>query len=250
MKPEVSIITCSLEPTLLNRTFNSINSQGFSAWEWIVVSPEPTNELDKFKTKIDFSEKLISITDQKKGIYAAMNLGASASNTNYLVFLNEGDEFYNSESLGHLINSVKGRAWAYGAMEKMDSLKNVNRQYSFQPYNRLLHRLGWKYVPHPSSIVSRLSFENVGGFNVNEVISADQELFLKLSLISKPGLTRAVIAIFHLGGSSSRSVKEAMRDARRISNSIFGPFISWTYIDKLFWKVNEWLKVLLKALFS
>ena len=250
MNPIVSIITCSLATNLIERTFVSIQKQCFSDWEWILVTPEKDKEVERIKNEFEYSEKIKVVLDDKQGIYAAMNLGARSSGGQYLVFLNEGDEFHDSQGLYNLIEAVKGKDWAFGGMLKVSSLYDKQKFYKFRPYSRTLHRFGWKYVPHPSSIVSRKAFEAVGGFNIRERIAADQELFLRASQISKPGISKEVISQFHLGGSSSRSVSSAMKDAKRISNTVFGPILGIKFVDDILWNLNVSLKSILKRMSS
>jgi len=246
MTPTVSIITCSLNPELLSRTFDSILTQNFSDWEWTIVSPYSIDKVSKAVKTNDSAKKVQVVLDRKEGIYAAMNIGVNSSNGELLVFLNEGDEFYNSQSLNHLVDMLDGKPWGYGLLQKIDAIANQKTFYKFLPYNQLLHRFGWKYVPHPSSIVSRIAFTSAGGFNVDEATSADQEFFLRISRISRPATTNKTISKFYLGGSSSRSVTEAMNDSKRISNSIFGPILGSRVIDNIFWKLNGALKSIIK----
>lgn len=250
MNPTVSIITCSLATNLLERTFVSIQTQSFSDWEWIVVTPEKDREVERIIKDFEYIEKIKVVLDDKQGIYAAMNLGARSSGGQYLVFLNEGDEFHDSKGLYNLIEAVKGKEWAYGGMLKVSSFYDKRKFYKFRPYSRTLHRFGWRYVPHPSSMVSRRVFEALGGFNIRERIAADQELFLRVSQISKPGVSKEVISQFHLGGSSSRSVRSAMKDAKRISNTVFGPILGIKIVDDLLWNLNVYLKSILKRMSS
>ena len=183
-------------------------------------------------------------------IALAMNAGAKVACGEYLVFLNEGDEFSSKMSLEILGNVGMKRDWAYGAYIKRSDSFRKDALYKFNPYSIYLHRFGWRYVPHPASIITKKLFDSLKGFDISERVAADQKLFLQASQISSPGVTDEIISTFSLGGSSSRSVREAMHDARRISNATFGYFLKSRALDYLFWKANAKIKAFLKLFFS
>jgi glycosyltransferase involved in cell wall biosynthesis len=250
MSPEVSIITCSLSGKELSRTINSVLAQDFTDYEIVIVAPSDNLQISELQTKHEIKNKLVIILDSKAGIYSAMNAGAQAARGKFLLFLNEGDELSKSSSLNVLREVSFGKDWAYGSILKRDISAGTTSVYHFAPYRRMLHRFGWKYVPHPSSIITKRLFDSLKGFDISEPIAADQKLFLRASQISSPGVTKEIISTFSLGGSSSRSVREAMHDARRISNAVFGYVLRSRLLDNVFWKANAKLKATLKRFVS
>jgi glycosyltransferase involved in cell wall biosynthesis len=248
MSPKFAIITCSLDGRDLQRTVDSIISQSFRDFEVVIVAPQDNHAAFKFSKKLKESVRSTLVNDPRYGVYGAMNAGAEVANGEYLIFLNEGDEFNSHKSLELLNNASKKRDWAYGAYIKRSRTFQQDAVYKFNPYSIFLHRFGWKYVPHPASIISRKLFEDLRGFDASETIAADQKLFLKAAQISKPGVTDEVISIFYLGGSSSRSTLEAMKDSKRISNEIFGYMFRNRIMDSILWKLNVVTKRCLKLL--
>ena len=250
MSPEVSIITCSLSGKELSRTINSVLAQDFTDYEIVIVAPSDNLQISELQTKHEIKNKLTIILDSKAGIYSAMNVGAQAARGKLLLFLNEGDELSKSSSLNVLREVLFGKDWAYGSILKRDISAGTTSVYRFAPYRRILHRFGWRYVPHPSSIITKRLFDSLKGFDISERIAADQKLFLQASQISSPGVTKEIISTFSLGGSSSRSVREAMHDAKRISNAVFGYVLRSRLLDTVFWKANAKLKAILKHFVS
>lgn len=250
MSPEVSIITCSLTGKELSRTIKSVLAQDFTDYEIVIVAPRDNLEINELQTKYELKNRLSIIVDSKVGIYSAMNAGAHAATGKFLLFLNEGDELSTGSSLNALRAVSIDKDWAYGSILKRDLSTGRENIYCFAPYRRMLHRFGWRYVPHPSSFITKELFNSLKGFDISERVAADQKLFLQASQISSPGVTDKIISTFSLGGSSSRSVREAMYDARRISNATFGYFLKSRALDYLFWKANTKTKAFLKLFFS
>lgn len=246
MSPKFSIISCSLDGKDLQRTIDSIAAQSFRDFEVVIVAPKANCIALELSRTLKQSLKSTLVNDPKNGVYEAMNAGAKAACGEYLVFLNEGDEFSSKMSLEILGNVGMKRDWAYGAYIKRSNSFLKDSLYKFNPYSIFLHRFGWRYVPHPSSIISKKLFEELNGFDTCEKIAADQKLFLKAARISVPGVTDEIISIFYLGGSSSRTTAMAMMDARRISNEIFGFAFGNKSIDSVLWKLNVATKLFLK----
>jgi len=250
MSPKFSIISCSLNGRDLRRTVTSISVQNFEDYEVIIVAPKDNSNASEYVKELNKSINATLVNDPKFGVYEAMNAGAKVATGEFLIFLNEGDEFSSQISLRILSDISIKKDWAYGSYIKRNQSLNKETLYKFIPYSNFLHRFGWKYIPHPSSIISKKLFEKLNGFDVSETIAADQKLFLRAAQVSKPGVTDEVISIFYLGGSSSRPVLKAMMDAKRISNEIFGFTLNSRLIDSIVWILNIALKRFLKLFVS
>ena len=74
----------------LQKTIESVVSQSFKDFEWIVIdggSNDGSRELiERYAESISYW-----VSEPDKGIYNAMNKGIKASNGDYLLFLNSGD---------------------------------------------------------------------------------------------------------------------------------------------------------------
>jgi len=89
----------------LKATSDSLLSQEYSIWEWIVVdggSQDGTVEL------IESLADHIAFWSSKpdKGLYDAMNKGLDHCRNDYVVFLNSGDTFYDNGTLGFVAKAV------------------------------------------------------------------------------------------------------------------------------------------------
>ena len=96
MNPILSIITiCKNEP-YIDETCKSILNQSNQNFEWIVIDGASTDntldKLSKYKKRMD-----IFISEEDNGVYSAMNKGINHAHGKYLLFMNGGDLFYNTE---------------------------------------------------------------------------------------------------------------------------------------------------------
>ncbi len=91
---KLSIITVNLNnKDGLQKTIDSVISQTFKDFEWIVIDGGST---DGSKELIEKYSDYISywVSEPDKGIYNAMNKGIKVAKGDYLEFLNSGDIFF------------------------------------------------------------------------------------------------------------------------------------------------------------
>jgi len=171
------------------------------------------------------------------GIYSAQNFGLHKVKTRLMLILNGGDSLVSPISLENLINRIGNRDWGYGACRFVDPDLGSSKVYKHLNYSRLLHRLGLKFVPHPSVIVDAAKARKFGGFDLKYKIAADQKMMLQFANSSAPVTIPDTIANFELGGASSRKSSEIVSDFKNISNEIFGYFFNSKTVDKIVWWV-------------
>jgi len=79
-------------------TKESVFSQSFLSYEWIVIDGESNDGTVNFLEQCD-QDRLTWVSEKDEGIYDAMNKGIIKSRGEYLVFLNAGDVFPSSDTL-------------------------------------------------------------------------------------------------------------------------------------------------------
>ena len=93
--PFISIITIVFRDLNgLKRTKNSVFSQTYLNFEWIVVDGGSVDGTVEFLKKAD-DFRIVWVSERDCGIYDAMNKGIVLSSGEYVVFLNAGDTFPN-----------------------------------------------------------------------------------------------------------------------------------------------------------
>ena len=168
-----------------------------------------------------------------EGVYKAMNYALEQIHEGHVLFLNSGDSIASESALNSLTTSCQPNRWGYGRAVISNDTSACQREYRFRPYVRLLHLLGLKYVPHPSSIVPISLIKNLGLFDLQYPIAADQKLLLQCSLISKPVVLNLSVSNFKLGGISTRTASEIVKDFRSISRDVLpeSHFLNWPLLN-------------------
>ena len=228
----LSIIVCSKNNRVqLERTLSSLSP--IKDFEIIAV----LNGYDSKTVKAlkNFFNSVTFIIDESNGLYNAMNQGAKVSSGNYLMFLNAGDELYSQQSLKILVEEAVKRnsKWAFGQIMMMK--KNGKfRLTNLKNYSPFLHKFSVQFVPHPACIFQNELFSSFGGYDSNYEIIADQKLCLQFSRIELPLVSNELISLFNLGGASSRSNIEIVKDFRILSQEFHNQILTRFFSNIIF----------------
>lgn len=105
MKVCFSVVTVVLNDVDgLKKTKDSLIRQSYKSFEWIVRDGGSTDDMAAFLESLSDGVKWASQTDQ--GIYDAMNQGVFMCSGDYVVFMNAGDIFYDSEALAKVAEAL------------------------------------------------------------------------------------------------------------------------------------------------
>lgn len=206
IQPKISVITINYNNRQgLEKTLKSVVSQSFKNFEYIVIDGDSTDgskdSIENYASEIEYW-----VSEPDSGIYNAMNKGIEAAKGEYLLFLNSGDEFYETSSLEKAIPYLNGEDIIYGNLEIVDDEKNFIKNYSSQ---LSLHYFYIDALPHPGSFIKKTAFDNVGMYDENLKIVSDWkwffEAFAKHSLQWK--YIPVVVSRFYMDGVSSNMDK-------------------------------------------
>lgn len=89
----------------LRSTYNSIWSQKCRDFEWIVIDGASTDGTKTYLEKLN-NENTTWISEPDNGIYDAMNKGLDIAKGEYMIFLNSGDTFSDSDVLDKIKKSI------------------------------------------------------------------------------------------------------------------------------------------------
>lgn len=204
----------------LERTLKSIQAQQRNLFEWLVIDGNSTDGTQAFLKNNTFQpDRCISEPDN--GIYDAMNKGLALARGEYLVFLNAGDTFYDTDTLSivmQAINNQKNPDFVYGdAIEK-----NSGNAMNLRPSRSLQHRFIGMFTHHQSMYYSNaLIRKHHLIFDTSFSVAADYKFtceFLNVSTselyIPKP------LSIFGLGGISSVHWQKSIQEQWRIRRDV------------------------------
>lgn len=175
---KLSIITVNFNNINgLMKTLNSVLSQSFIDFEWIVIdggSSDGSKELlIQNKDKIDYW-----ISEPDKGIYNAMNKGIQKATGEYCQFLNSGDYYIDSKVLEHVFSDENLADVNYGDQWCINTDGEVIERRSY-PNKMSLSYLFRSPLGHQASFIKT---EEVKRHLYKEQykISADRAFFLEL----------------------------------------------------------------------
>jgi len=219
---KISIITVvKNDITHIEETLNSCISQSNVNKEIIVVdglSDDGTSEIIyKYKDEIT-----LYLRESDKGIYDAMNKGASHATGDWIIFMNSGDVFYNNDSLEKLdldsfrSYSVIACSWAErGAEHEVFHGRNSIRYSMPASHQSLIIK---------TELVKKLMF------NIKYRVGADYDLVCRILKGNEHKLIvlKQPIAIVRPDGYG-RNLEIYLKDYHRIIFNIFGiyPYLKY-----------------------
>ena len=222
--PALTIITvCRNEPNI-ERTCESIVSQTWQDFEWIVVDGASTDGtldiLEKYKDRID-----VFVSEPDTGIFNAMNKGIRLAHGEFLNFMNGGDEFVSPRTLETVFSGTTKQYRGYGvvfgdAIIEKDGRRNL---VSF-PRERAITRLvveGFS-INHQAAFIRRDLFQKFGPYDESFRIIADFKKFLVLikNKISFLNLEFPV-SIFNLDGVSQQNRTATVTEKQAAATAVF-----------------------------
>lgn len=204
----------------LAKTFQSVFSQTFGKFEYIVIDGDSTDAtlrvIKLYENSIDFH-----LSEKDHGPYDAMMKGARLANGRYVIYMNAGDEFAEITSLADAMESCPEDAeFIYGhyyyveanRIVKLKLVRDLDMTYQTL-INGYLTPLWHSGRPcHQSSIVAKDLILKIG-FDPTFTIAADHNLaYEACAQCAKTYHTNTVISKYFSGGLSSKMHSQCVRD--------------------------------------
>jgi len=179
---KLSVITINYNNCIgLEKTIKSVAMQSSKDFEWIVIDGAST---DGSKELLENYNDLINywISEPDNGIYNAMNKGIKVSKGDYLLFLNSGDCFYNSNVVTSFYNYSGREDIIYGDI-MYEIPKGHFRKQSLYKSNITICDFWNHTIPHQASFIKKTAFEKYGYYNEEIKVSADWFFYLKSIIV-------------------------------------------------------------------
>lgn len=184
---KLSIITINYNNAVgLKKTIQSVFSQSFHEFEYIIIdggSTDGSSEIIK-----QHSEKITYwVSEPDKGIYNAINKGISKATGDYLIFLNSGDCFFDTNSIQNCYNFMTkfsgadiyyGDIFVVNTNGKGDYLKKLPRNLDLNYFEKAT-------INHQASLIKAELFKEFGLYPESYKLASDYWLFLKSLLNNK-----------------------------------------------------------------
>lgn len=212
MEPLVTVITVVFRAeTLIGKTMQSVAEQTMQHIEHLVIdggsNDRTTDVIRSFER-----DSLRWISEPDRGIYDAMNKGLALAKGKYVIFLNAGDEFYDSHVLSDVLGDQPKADFYYGNTAVINLAGEVLGDRRLTPPKNL----NWKSlrfgmcVSHQSMIVKR---SLCAVYDLQYKISADIDWTINtLKRCNTIINTDRYIAKFLEGGVSSSRRKSGLKE--------------------------------------
>ena len=194
------------------KTIESVVSQSSQDYEYIVIDGASLDHsievLAHFKYTIS-----TYISEPDQGVYDAMNKGWKLARGEYVLFLNSGDVFTDSEVLENVSKLIDFSAdIVYGC-----HLCGTNSGERWNPKKDFRFREILNHTPisHQATFIRKAQLEKVGGFKTNYKIIADWGVLLdSMRMHARLQKISLDICIAEEAGVSNVTEKEVLKERR------------------------------------
>ncbi|ORW56095.1 hypothetical protein AWC20_15280 [Mycobacterium parmense] len=214
----------------LQRTVESTQSQSFGDYEHIVIDGGSSDGSAEWLAA-NFSGTWVSESDG--GRYHAMNKGARMARGEYLWFMHAGDGFGDPWVLSRVAAAISaGRPgaegvrprWLYGLARVVNPDQSLHSVLGVVPFKLFNFAILQRPMPHQATVFERELFWQLGGYDEEFGIAADQPFMLRAAELSPPIALADFLCNFDVtGASATRSQWANYRDGRRMLRYLNGP---------------------------
>ncbi len=219
---KLSIITVNLNnKDGLQKTIDSVISQTFKDFEWIVIDGGST---DGSRELIEKNKNYFSFwcSELDKGIYNAMNKGIKRATGEYCLFLNSGD-CLDGDCLKVVMPQLNGDV----IVGRVKSAEDGALSYRYENSTFTLSQLYSYSFPHQASFIKRDLFIKHGYYDENYKILSDWKFFLQLLL--KEGIKLSfipdVVSVIDYNGISKTNKELLVTETHRLRNEVIPSYL-------------------------
>lgn len=223
---EFSIITINYNNKKgLQKTTNSVISQTFKDYEWIIIDGGST---DGSKELIEGYAQHITywVSESDKGIYNAMNKGILQAKGEYLLFLNSGDWLIDSNVLEKVHSSLPKKDIIYGYVARTLNNELTNLTGFLHKDDITISDLYFQTIPHQGTFFKKDLFEKYGYYNDSLKIVGDREFYIRTIIYGNASVKFLPLTISYSeeGGISATS-KEYPIEKQKVLQELIPPRI-------------------------
>lgn len=242
---KLSIITICLNNLQeLKRTVESVTSQTYNGYEYIVIDGGSTDGCTEYIKETDRIDLYVSEPD--KGIYNAMNKGIKMAHGEYCLFMNSGDTLYNNEVLQKAIPHLTEGDFYVG-----HSILNDNGVTSLRktPKKMTAKFLLETSIMHQSTFI-RTSLLKHKPYNESHKIVSDWEYFFYEWIFNNKQYVPLdmIVSVFYLGGISNneKSLRQNEKERKDVINKLLPQRIQNELLQKEQAAIKEKSKIEIK----
>lgn len=206
--PRFSILmpTLGKRPEYLIEAVNSILAQDFEDFELIIKAP-----LSGLNIELPEDPRIVVLCKQEHNLGKALNQAVQHSRGEILNESND-DDLMLPGTLKLVDEKIGDAEWLYGRMLYGDSLYGNTWNYE-----QLKHG---NFVPQPSVFFRRSAFDKTNGFDEENPLAADYDMWLQLGAIAEPAFIEEPLARYrvHPGQITQMNTAGQLAQARAVQN--------------------------------
>lgn len=211
MKKTVSVITRTKNrKVLLRRALDSVKSQSFKDFSWIIVNDGGTaaevNEVYNLATNNGIDAKLIHL-ENSVGMEAASNIAISSSESEYIV-IHDDDDSWDPEFLQTTVGYLKSNKQYKGVITLSNIISETieNDKIIFKKKKLFVQRIypikisdlaKANFFPPISFLFSRDTLKEIGGFDESLQVRGDWDFNLRFIEKFDIGVIHEALANWH-----------------------------------------------------
>ncbi|MFC0517973.1 glycosyltransferase family 2 protein [Mucilaginibacter angelicae] len=220
--PRLSVITIVYNNVRdIERTISSVVNQTYTNIEYVIVDGQSNDGtlqiIEKYKDRI---AKFISEKDE--GIYDAMNKGLALATGDYVIFMNSGDEFYDSETVAAVFASGDDADIYYGETEMIADDGSSLGQRRHKAPAKFTWR-GFKYgmsISHQAIYIRRSMTEP---YDRRYQLSSDIDWIIRAAKKAKKIVNvNRYVAKYLIGGMSKKKHRQSLIERFDIMKRNYG----------------------------
>ncbi|MGI9493747.1 MAG: glycosyltransferase family 2 protein [Geminicoccaceae bacterium] len=221
VRPLVSLITVVLNGgDAFRRTFESVFAQRYQPIEYIVIDGESTDgSVDLIKRHSDRIAYWVSEPDQ--GISDAFNKGIAAAKGDYIGLLN-ADDWLSPEQVEEAVRTLEASdaGFAFGDLLYHAPDGTPLHMIKGDPDYETKIKSLMPALNHPTMLVRRSVFDDIGGFDQRYKVAMDYDWALRAHLAGYKGeYSKNIVGHMTLDGTSDRQFVRSLIEVRRIATS-------------------------------
>lgn len=211
----------------IRRTLESVDSQTCTDYEHIIIDGASKDDTLAIANALPNERRRI-ISEPDHGLYDAMNKGISATTGKYLIFLNAGDKFHDSDTLAKIKDTIVKNnepGIVYGQTLIVDNEGNtIGDRHLLAPDKLTLDSFSkGMLVCHQAFVALR---KIAGFYNLDYRFSADFEWCIRCLQHSRNnvGLTDTYLVDYLSEGMTTKNRRASLIERFKIMSTYYGFF--------------------------
>ena len=205
----------------IRRTMLSVLNQSFDSIEYILIDGKSTDGtwdiIQEYKDKLAYT-----ISEPDQGIYDAMNKGLATATGEFVLFMNSGDEIYDTDTVKEVFDTSDSGDIYYGETEMYND--------NWESLGRRRHKIPEKFTWRSFKLGMNISHQAIyikrsitTPYNLQYKYSSDIDWILKAAKKSSNNVnTHRYVAKYLIGGMSKQKHLESLRERFEIFNNHYG----------------------------